>query len=470
MIALPFTEARMRILGFSTVVFLAFVGAAPSRQRAVVPPRQIATLDLRRSFVITDAALLEGFTFQRVLDQLVARGGVSNLTSAQLYRQWFDTQNPKPGMADPAGPHCDDFLTNGSPSFNSFPRRCPTLDGALAASPFTADEYFPIALVNRFDQTPADGSNCGQYRLIFARRVSAPPVIAPSFLQPRLHIIFEPVLPNPRPSTGLAGCRAVAEFWAGLTNIDSPTERRAKLEAFFFDGITGFPPAIDSGNFVGGGGIRTTQVANDTRVRMYQFRLVKECTPECTLQMRPDTLQNFPFGPLFDSSQNLPLTKAFQDAFVEQVPNLAVRDVNEYFMDIPPTFLMAESDPLDNQLVFLFDQPFDKGKAVNPGFNDRIQEKLTSIGSTLTPDQIILRAETQNCVGCHAEPGPVGEGVVFPRSVDTLQHVADNATEPGELGKPRFVISSAMRDVFIPHRMKILIDFLNSGKAPPHSQ
>jgi hypothetical protein len=214
----------MRIVAFSTAVFLTLVAAtAPGRRHSVLPPQpQVTALDARRSFVITDTALLQGFTFQRVLNQLVARGGVPNLTTAQLYRQWFDTQNAKPGMADPSGPHCDDFTTNGSPSFNSFPRRCPTFEGALAASPFTSTEYFPIALVNRFDQAPADGSNCGQFR--------------------------------------------------------------------------------------------------------------------------------------------------------------------------------------------------------------------------------------------------------FPRSVDGIQHVADNSQEPGELGQPRYVISSAMSDVFIPHRMKILMDFLNSGKAPVHSQ
>lgn len=452
----------MRIVAFSTAVFLTLVAAtAPGRRHSAAPPPQI-TLDPERSFVITDQALLEGFTFQRVLDQLVARGGVPNLTTAQLYRQWFDTQNPKPGMADPSGPHCDDFTTNGTPSFNGFPRRCPTLEGMLAASPFTSTEYFPIALVNRFDQAPADGSNCGQFRLIFARRVPFPQ---------RLHIIFEPVLLNPNPSAGLAGCRAVAQFWAGLTNISSPDDRRAKLESFYFDGLAGFPPAIDPPNFdaASGGGIRTSEIDANSSFRMYQFRLTKDCSSACTLRMTPDVLQNFPFGPLFDSSKNLPLTQAFQDAFVEQVPNLAVHDVNEFFVDTPRQFLMAESNPLDSQPVFLFEQPFRNSKATNPAFSNRIQDKLTAIGSTLSPDDIVNRAELMDCIGCHLGTGPIGGGLVFPRSVDGVQQVADNATEPGETG-PRYVISSAMRDVFIPHRMKILMDFLNSGKAPVHSQ
>ena len=33
----------------------------------------------------------------------------------------------------------------------------------------------------------------------------------------------------------------------------------------------------------------------------------------------------------------------------------------------------------------------------------------------------------------------------------------------------KFAISPAMKNVFIPHRMKILKDFLLSGKAPVHS-
>ncbi|HXH42066.1 MAG TPA: hypothetical protein VNN08_25810 [Thermoanaerobaculia bacterium] len=454
----------MRIVAFSTAVFLTLVAATvPGRRRSTLPPQpQVTSVDPHRSFAVTDTALLAGFTFQRVLDQLVARGGVPGLTSAQLYRQWFDTQNAKPGMAEPTGPHCDDFTTNGSPSFNGFPRRCPTFEGTLAAAPFTSTEYFPIAVVNRFDQAPADGSNCGQFRLIFARRAPLPQ---------RLHIIFEPVLRNPNPSAGLAGCRAVAQFWAGLTNIDSPDDRRARLESFYFDGLTGFPPVIDPPNFdaSSGGGIRTTEVDNKGSFRMYQFYLTKDCSAACTMRMTPDVLHDFPFGPLFDSSQSNPQTAAFQDAFVEQVPNLAVRDVNEYFMEIPREFLMAESDPTDSFPAFFFAQPFERSKAANPGFYNRIQGKLTAIGSTLTPDQIVLRAETQNCVGCHLVTGDVGEGVVFPHSFDSLQQVADNVTEPGENG-PRFMISPALRDVFIPHRMKILMDFLNSGKAPVHSQ
>jgi hypothetical protein len=59
--------------------------------------------------------------------------------------------------------------------------------------------------------------------------------------------------------------------------------------------------------------------------------------------------------------------------------------------------------------------------------------------------------------------------VTFPHSIDGIQHVTENVLEPGDGGQ-RYLISTGMRDTYIPHRMKILIDFLNSGKAPVRSQ
>jgi hypothetical protein len=453
-------------VALSISVFLTMTGA--SRHRSTTPPAPepqgpIASVDPRRSMVITDVALLEGFTLQRFLDTLVARSGVHNITSGQLYRQWFDTQNPKPGLADPAGPHCDDFKSGGQTTFNSFPRRCPTPEGQLALSGFTADEYIPIALTNRFDQTPADGSNCGQYRIVFAKRM------APKL---RLHIILEPVMRNPNPSAGLAGCRSIALFWANLTKIDSISERRAKLEQFYFDGIPGVPPVLDPDHFgVTGGGIRTTEIAQaGAAPRMYQFHVTKDCSSgECTLRMTPDVLPNMPFGELFDTTNTTAQAQAFRNAFVEQVPNLAVKNVSEYFMDIPREYLMAESDPSDDIKEFDYLAPFNASKASAPDFKNRIQTKLTAAGSTMTPEQLVRRAETQTCVGCHFLSGPVGDGLNFPHPIDDTQHITEDTLEPGEGGQ-RYLISTALRDTFVPHRMQILLDFINSGKAPVKSQ
>jgi hypothetical protein len=458
------------LLAVALSISVFFTLAAPTRHRAINPPKEEqppvpASIDARRSMVITDVALLQNFTFQRFLDALIARSGVQGLTATELYRQMLDTQNPKPGLADPLGPHCNDFLDGAQPTFNGFPRRCPTPEGPLAQSGFSADEYIPIALTNRFDQAPADGSNCGQYRIVFARRMAQP--------RTRLHIILEPVLRNPNPSAGIAGCRPVALFWANLTTIDDLSVRRAKLEQFYFDGIAGFPPVIDPDNFsaASGGGIRTTQVAvAGAAPRNYQFRVTKDCSSgACTLRMTPDVLNDMPYGELFDAGNNSDQAKAFRDVFVAQVPNLAVKNANEYFMDIPRQFLMAESNPADDANEFDYATPFNRSKVGASDFKSRIQQKLTSIGSTLTPEQIVFRAQTQSCLGCHALFGNVGEGVVFPRPIDDVQHITEDTPEPGDGGQ-RYRISSALQDTFVPHRIQILLDFLNSGKAPVRSQ
>jgi hypothetical protein len=359
-------------------------------------------------------------------------------------------------------PHCDEF-TNG------FPRRCPTPEGALATTdPFANDDYLPIGIVNRFDLAPANGANCGQYRIIFAKKMAQP--------SEKLHIIFEAALANPHPENGLAACRAVAQFWAGLSAIDSLAERRAKLEAFFFTGIDGFGPVLDPVSYApeSSGGIRTLHdtVAPGVTDRFYQFHLTKQCTSAgCALVAVPGVLENMPFAALFDGNVDTPAARAFRAEFVRQVPTLAVRDVNLYFLSVSREYLMAESNPdTGNALAFDYGVAFRNGLATPAGraFHDDLAAELRKIGSTLTPNDMILRAETQTCVGCHLVSGPVGEGVVFPQPLGANQHVDEHLTDRGPDG-PFFRISPAMRDVFIPHRMKILREFLVNGTAPVHS-
>ena len=167
----------MRKRAFVVVVLLGSLTLLAARHRASIPPPQKpVTIDPFRSLVITDPGIIDAFDFERVLRTLIDRSGATATTPLSLFRQWFDTQNPKPGLAVADAPHCDDFLTAGKPSFNGFPRRCPTPEGILATTdPFTAHDYFPIGITNRFDQAPADGANCGEYRIVYARKSRRPP-------------------------------------------------------------------------------------------------------------------------------------------------------------------------------------------------------------------------------------------------------------------------------------------------------
>ena len=430
------------------------LGAA--RRRGVTQP---LSLDARRSFAITDHAVLDGFTFERVMLTLAERSGVPGLTGKKLFQQWLDTQNPKPGLVVPDAPHCDDFTVEGKAAFNGCPRRCPTPEGKFATiDPFGPRQFIPLAIINRFAMAASDASHCGQYRLIFARDTGRPAPQADV-----LHIIFEGVLPNPQPQMGLAACRPVAEFWANLSANGSIADRRAKLEEFFFNGLPGFAPVVhpDSYGSVSGGGVRTfhyTPSANG-RPQFYQFRLEKGV-------MQPDVLQNMPMARFFDARNDSAIARRFRESFVNQIQTLAIADRNRYFMDVPHEFLIAESDPTDGEPQFLFVPSFLSGLATREGleFNSKIEAELKRIGSPLKPLEMIYRAQSLNCFGCHST-GVVNIQLGPPPAFAFLQHVNEHFQEPGEAGR-RYAISQTMREVFIPHRMEILRNFLASG-APP---
>jgi hypothetical protein len=456
----------MRKITLAVIALACLVLLSGSRRRAVrhpVPPPP-AQLTLERSFVVTDRDIVSAFRLERVMDALAARSGVAGVTGEKLYRQLFDAQNLGPGL-DASMPHCDDERTNGFPSMNGFPARCPTTEGGLATKPYVPDDFIPIGVVNRFDQADPSGSHCGQYRIVFASRAVTS--------REALHIIFEAVLPNPRPESGLAGCKPAAQFWAGLSGVDSMAERRARLERFFFDGLDGFAPVVHPDHFHRAqGGIRTLQDTRPESFRSFrQFRIVNE---QGRVFFKPDVLENHAAAAFFDANDTSDRAQRLRAAFISNLGTLAIRDVNLFHARIPDEFLIGDPNPGrdSGQPISSLGATFLKSLSTSAGtkFSDDISAELQRLGSTLTPQDVMARMETQTCGACHFRGAPVGEGVIFPAALDGFQHITEDEMEDGEAGpQTRFAISPAMRNVFVPHRMQILRDFLTSGKAPVHS-
>ncbi len=448
-----------------------------AKRRVSAPPPKIGAINAQRSMFITDQVILQNFTFQRVLDQLVARSGVTGLTGGQLYQQMLDTQNPKPGLFDAAAPHCDDFLSNGQPSLNGLPRRCPTADAALAAAPFGPAEYIPLAIVNRFDMAPAGGSNCGQYRLVFARQGP---------LSGKLHLIFEATLPNPHPERGLGGCHDAALFWASLSTNDSAADRRSQLEGFFFQGMAGYAPVIDPANFDGSAnqsGVRALEFGGDpNRPRFYQFRLAKSCNgATCTLRMTPDVLEDAPPATYFDGNNTSNVARAFRDSFISQIASLTINDANLFQMHVPTNYLMGDSDAVEADPLSMYPNVgFDRGRNTPDGvaFKASIDAELQRVGSHLTTDQLVVRAVMRTCKGCHGGVSTdvataSGDPVLLQFPVNNapaqvfLTMVDENRQQTGPDGA-RFG-TAQMIDTFVPHRIAILRSFLNDGIPPVRS-
>lgn len=184
------------------------------------PPEGPTVLSVTRSFEVTDKAIVASFTLTRVLTQMIERSGVKGLTADQLIRQMFDTQNPRAGSFNP-GTSLRRHVHERCSVVQRLSATVPDAGGKLAAVQNLADQFFTLGLMNRFDQAPPDGSNCGQYRMVFAHKDSE----TSGNTLVRRHLIFEAVLPNPNPALGLVACRPVAKFWSDLSAVDSMDER-----------------------------------------------------------------------------------------------------------------------------------------------------------------------------------------------------------------------------------------------------
>ncbi len=425
------------------------------------------------SLFVNEPAVLKRFSLRRVLQQIIDRTpGIAPLTPQALYAQMFDTLNDA-GHAQTSGPHCTGTI-------NGFGAECPRTEGILAATnPFDGrfvDSYSPAAIVNRFDLAPTSGSNCGEYRIVYGKQLSG----ELSELD-RLLVIFEGRLPNPTPELGLQGCLPVAQMWVSLGGLDS-TARAAALESFFFAGLTAgavtFEPVVDPTHYgmaedfsAGGpsrGQIRTNMFmagrpyfdglnhVGDWQLREFRTRRVWDDGVR-SLQIRNVAVANNPDPSLFRPNP-APGSRAetFQTVdFLAMVPRLAKPGVGStdaalIGMRTKAIYNSGASDANSSQ-DYLW------RAAGNAPFKSAITAKLAAIGrSDLTADDVLRRATSQSCGGCHqvsrqAPNGLMGGGIIFPHTIPGFTHINED-------GGP----SEAMVEVFLPHRAAVLEAFVNA--------
>ncbi|WP_438022612.1 hypothetical protein [Sorangium sp. So ce233] len=453
---------------------------------ALTCPASVPTIDMRKSLIVTketDPDVFTEFTLSFVLQRLIDSVG-SSQQPLDLYRRWWDTQNNAANavFTDADAIHCDDVTdSNGVAQLNGFPYTCPRNEGVLArtnpsnpaqTNPFNpAGDHFmePVALVNRFDLAPVDGSHCGEYRIIYAKKSSGP--------TDRNFIIFEAQLPNPHPECGVAACLPVAEFWANLSDPNTTaTQRRDALEGFYFFGLPGFAPVIQASNFMSSTGqIRTNQFMASSGAfqpwNLREFKLdlgVNSQDSSIRLFFKPVTVKENPFGGLFNASfdANDPRGAAFRSSFIDALDGL-----------VP-----LGDDENDISLRTLPDQDlFNAGESIvdtNNNYRDRLQGNAAFIADIdaalgpllqsrglgpgmVTADNAADRATTQSCAGCHelssVDDEDLGGLHVWPEHFPT--------TAPGtfvhvdEQGQ----ISAPLQWKFLPHRAQILKSFIEDN-------
>jgi len=427
--------------------------------------RPVPDVDPRKSLFVTEVDVVQNaISLEEVLGLLALQSGIPGLTAIDLWDQWWDTQNTSPGLG--LGLNCDDRVdANGVPAINGFPIECPRNEGAETNidpfDPASQTFYEPIALVNRMDLMPRDGANCGEYRVIFARRSGANNSLR------RNLVIFEATLPNPRPGCGAEGCREIAEFWARLSRISDPLVRADLLREFYLRGnpSRGIEPVIHISHFSPGAGqIRTNQFlntqANSVDWQLREFKLALFCTSptsNCGLQFVPVSVKTNPWGELYDDFSGHSQTRRFMRDFIGQVDELASPDINQFSNAIPDRFNAGQSNSqgLENDYIAHFDP--------SGNFARAIQRRLRSFGSTLSPTEIVRRSQAQSCAGCHqlnnsSPANLLGDGMVWPASLGFV-HVTERATD-NIGGADHFRISPALDRVFVPHRERVFEDYL----------
>ncbi len=452
---------------FSSVACSASDGHEPviTIEEAVVPSPSV---DARRTLAITDQPILQNFGLKRVLDQLILTSGVTGLTATALFQQWWDTQNPGPGLG--LGAHCNDGVdASYYPQLNGYPYTCrpsPSEGAQAGCDPFASDgtcAYIPIGLFMRFDLAPEDGSHCGEYRIVYGKASGR------TEAQDRNLVIFEAAMPNPHVIQGIRGCQKFVRAWAELSNEANVAKRRTALEEFYFTGYREFDPVVQYENFgdnsEGAGQIRTNQFMQPDSPRVWSLREFKLSKSGNALRFVPVTNKTNPFGPLFDGASTHANAAAFQAEFVTEVGRLAGSGLGAIGLKTSDVYNSAQSEAAT--AVVETQYPFHFGTTPS-AFRTSIQDALTGLGSALTPDHIVKRAQAMACAGCHrfSNNADLGGGVTWPAS-QGFTHVSERDADLETVsGVTRFGISYALSDHFLPARKQLVEDYLNEVPRP----
>ncbi len=351
------------------------LGFEDSTTMCIAPmPIAAANIDPHRSLMVHDAATLLGATdfslrrtLQKLRDDVVAQAPSTTVES--IFWQMWDSQNDTTGGLA-GNVHCSD----NSGKIGAYPlNQCPRPEGSEAAGSDAdvgarIDAYQPLSLVNRLDLADVGWRNCGEHRIIYGKSGGG---VAKNL------IIFEAVLPNPKPGCRSA-CRDVIDFWVGLSSDSSPTSRAAKLENFFYNKLPGFQPVVHTSHYSSGvssvyGGSGSGQIRTDQFLgfpwTLKEFKTLLSCSGgSCDYDIVPINVKANPYGVLWNrdvangSAPTPPpsnpsaspitglsaLATSFQNEVLAQVTfdKLGNPDINTFTYEVKPDKNAAESQSL----------------------------------------------------------------------------------------------------------------------------
>jgi hypothetical protein len=395
---------------------------------------------------------LQNISLRGALTSALSNAG-SAVSADSAYRAIIESYAASFEAQDPGAIHCDSSSSQfGGPGLNGYPLQCGRLERLQRDN---LDSWFATAAVNRLDLAPADGSHCGQQRLIFGNN---------AFIgNGRMLLILEAQVPNPSPGCGVDACLPVAEFWAAVDAEQSPIARSNMLvDAFLGAGIGGgFGPFINANQLGPNGGQIRTNNFNDSPWTLREFHF----DPGPFGVPRPVPVGDSPNGQLWNDFSPFSAGPLCRNAFASALSGLLTDNLAEMSFVVPTICNDAESRNDFSQ---------DYVSQLNAGsgaFSSLLNGQL--LGTGLSAQDIAARARfAGSCIGCHQESSGagLGRGVSAPFQLDFV-HVSERTLVPCDNGVGNcFAISDALRSEFLPHRQEVMNDFLASSPgcaAPP---
>ena len=409
------------------------------------------------SVVINTPSLLrEPFAFSRTVEQIVA-SAPGFPTTPEAFLQGMVDSFSRTAFKQPR--------TGKTIRVNRRPER--RLSAAALLDPDSPDGMRPVGLFNRFDLAPADGGNCGEYRIVYAKNSAN--------ARDRMTMIFEARIPNPDGSKGLAGCQPIVDFWARrVLDPDRPSTVEA-LEKFYYQGIPGVPPVVDALNY----GLPLGQI------RVNLFKVGKDNAPwtlrEFIVGMDDEGKATLTSAQVDDS----PVAALFRSRFAQHAPfsRKEFRKFRNDFLGQPlcnlvnPDLTAAhpDADAVINGIAAGFHPDFNDFESISQTLDDdpanhtetrlknRIRNRLNQLGvaSTVTPRQLLNRAGAMTCGGCHefSSGRELASNIRWPNSLGFV-HIDENGA-----------ISELLSKTFIPRRIQIVQAFEKNPNAssPPRA-
>jgi hypothetical protein len=371
--------------------------AAPSPDAPVEP----GAVTIERSILINDAATLGAgdFGLRRTVKAIVDSSGGAPSTPEDFIASLLATFND-PSRTNPDG--------NLVIPVDVRPGEA-GLSPAELLDPANPKGLRVVGIFNRFERIPMTGEFCGSARLVYIMPADA------ANSGSTLTMMFDAAVPNPSPDQGKEGCRPVAEFWAGLSDIEDPVDRAAALEDFLYVGTAALPAVVAFNNLQANGSITTDHFIDGVKWQMRNFNTGLD---DDTLPIARSVRLNAPLTELFDSDFDPAAAgpawagtdpavfdaqrTAFQQDFTAtQVARLTAPEVSGNALTSQSIILgfgvgfgnpyrdfQSDSDDTDNAAVHADD-----------AFLAAITTALD--GTELTAEVALNRANALTCGGCH---------------------------------------------------------------------